>query len=353
VVMHKKTLGLTAALLLIAVLVALFAAGCGTAATTPQDILTAAMNANNKMEGGSGTFDMSITVNGDPTKMPAETKDMLSKPITLKGTVAASSKPTLAADMSVTINLAGQELPLGIKILDKKAWMSFMGQWYEMPAEVTQALATSTSLDAKTTSDSLMKLLKDAGIDPMTWITGLQNVGEEKVGDIKAYHLTGTIDFAKLMADVMKIASDKNLQSKLPGASALGSTGTSLAMPDATELAKVQSEITSMFQNTKVDMWISKADSHMLKGSFSSKIVPPAEASTEGITDITLTASFTVTPSSEAVKVVAPTDAKPFTEMEKALGGLEQMFGGALGGTTLPGSTDSSTDSSTDVSTVE
>lgn len=345
--MHKRVVGLTAVLLLIAVLVALFAAGCGTASTaakagsTPQDILTAAMNASNQMENGTGAFDLSVTVNGDASTMPAEVKDMLAKPITLKGTVAASSKP-MAVDMNVTINLAGQELPLGLKMIDTKMWMGFMGQWYEMPAEVTQALATSTTMDPKTTSDSMMKLLKDAGIDPMTWIGGLQNVGEEKVGEIKAYHLTGTIDFSKLMADIMKIASDKTLQSKIPGADALGDSGTAVTMPDAAELAKVQSQLTTMFQNTKVDMWVSKEDSQMLKGAFSSKIVLPAEAGLEGVTDILLAATFTMTPSKDAVKVAAPAGARPFSELEQALGGIEQLFGGALGGASLPG-TDTST----------
>jgi hypothetical protein len=262
--------------------------------------------------------------------MPAEAKAMLAQPITITGTMSASENP-LAVDASLTASFAGQNLPLGIKVTGGKAWIQFMGQWYEAPAELTAAMSTATT-DSKTTADSMLQALKAAGFDPSTWITGLKLVGEDDLDGTKAYHLTGNVDMTKVVSDAVKMSQDKTLQSAIPGMGALGSTGSSIPMPSGQELQALQTQISSMFQTFTVDVWVTKDGYQLRKAAVNAKIVPPAGEDAQGINDITLTMTFSVTPSEAPVTVTPPTGAKPFSELEQALSGLAGLFSGMTGG---------------------
>jgi hypothetical protein len=333
--MRKLVIYLTAALLVVAVL-GLAVAGCGDAQnakagpTTPEGILSQAMTAGTPVSNGTGEFDLSLAVNGDAATMPAETAAMLAQPITLTGTFSGSEKP-MAVDVSMTASLAGQNVPLGMKMTGGKAWIQFMGTWYEAPAELMTAMSTATT-DPKMTRDSLLQVLKTAGIDITTWITGLKVVGEDDLDGTKTYHLSGNIDINKAVTDAMKMSQDKTLQSAIPGMDALGSTGTSPALPTGTEMADIQKQIATMFQTFTVDIWITKDGYQVRQAAINAKIVPPAGEDAQGIKDITLKMNFSMAPSDAPVTVTPPTDVRPFSELETALGALSGMFGGVLGG---------------------
>ncbi len=336
--MRKLVIYLTAALLVIAV-IGLAVAGCGDAQsaakagpTTPEGILSQAMMAGTPISNATGQFDVSLAVNGDPTTMPAETKAMLAQPITLTGTFSGSEKP-MACDISMTAALAGQNIPLGLKMTDGKAWIQFMGTWYEAPAQMMTAMSTATT-DSSTTSDSLLQILKTAGIDVNTWITGLKLVGEDDLDGTKAYHLSGTVDVNKVVADAMKISQDKSLQSVIPGMDALGSTGTSLALPTGTDMADIQKQLGTMFQTFTVDVWITKDDYQVRQAAINATMVPPAGEDAQGIKDVTLKMNFSMAPSDAAVTVTPPVGARPYSELQSALGALSGLFGGMLGGST-------------------
>ncbi len=174
-----------------------------------------------------------------------------------------------------------------------------MGTWYEAPADMMTSMSTATT-DAKTTASSLLQVLKTAGIDINTWITGLKIVGEDDLDGTKAYHLSGAIDISKVVADAMKMSQDKTLQSAIPGMDALGSTGTSLALPTGTDMAELQKQLGSMFQNFTVDVWVTKDDYQVRKVAVNAKIVPPAGEDAQGIKDITLAMNFSMAPSDAA-----------------------------------------------------
>ncbi len=341
--MRKIPAVLTAALLVVAVLVAVFAAGCGDSQsaqagpTTPEGILNQAMAAAEPMENGTGQFDLSLALNGDTSQMPAEIAAMFSQPITVTGTVSASQEP-LGVDLSMTASFAGQNLPLGMRLADQKMWLQFMGTWYELPAEAMEAmgsLSTATTM-SRTTADSLMQVLKTAGIDPVTWLSGLKIVGEDDLDGIKAYHLAGNVDVNKLVTDVLKAMQDENLmkaiQEAIPGMEQGFTDMADLEMPTEQELQQVQSQLAAMFPLLSVDMWITKDGYQPRQMELNAKMVPPAEMDLDGITDITVKASFSMAPTDKPMTFSAPANPRPFTELEQALSGLEGLFSGALGG---------------------
>ncbi len=328
--------GLVGALLILALLATVVMAGCGDAVsaqaglTTGEDILNQALTSATPISNGTGQFNVSVAVNGDSSKMPAEAKAFLGQPITLSGTVSASDKP-LAAEMTMTASFAGQQIPIGLKMVDNKAWVSFMGQWYEAPAEVNTALAGAQS-KPQTDPQAMLQAIKAAGVDPVTWITGLKVVGEEDLNGTTTYHLSGSLDINKIISDGLKISQDKNIQGLIPSLGALGGTNTSTSMPTDQELQSMQTQLTQMFQNLTLDLWIAKDGYQLRKAELNAKVVPPAGEDAQGINDITLKADFSMTPATAPVTVTPPTDAKPFSDLEQSLGMLQGLFSGALGG---------------------
>ena len=96
----KRTLRptLISVLIVLAVVVVFVAAGCGTstqaaspgapAPTTAEGILAQAATSSQSLTSGTGDFNMSLTVDGDASKMPATDAALLGQPITLSGTFA-------------------------------------------------------------------------------------------------------------------------------------------------------------------------------------------------------------------------------------------------------------------------
>jgi hypothetical protein len=363
----KKSLKLTliGALLVLAVVVVFVAAGCGTATqnaaqgpapSTAEGILAQAATASQTLTSGTGQFNLSLSVAGDASKLPASESALLGQPITLSGTVAFNENPQ-ALDASLTAAIAGQNIALGIKAVDKKAWIQFGGQWYEAPAETAQQTDSTVTTLSAATKDALMQAVKAAGINPVNWLTGLKIVGDETIDGTATTHLQGSVDFTKVMADVTKLMQDKTIQGMMGSLSsgmmgslgstdstgstgATGTTGatdstmmngasTSMSLPSAAEL---QTQISQMFKNLTVDMWVTKDTYQIRQMQVDATITPPAGTDTQGINSIALKFTMSMAPATTPLTVTAPADVKPFSDLQTALGGLESMFSGILGG---------------------
>ena len=337
---------LICALIVLAVAMAFFAAGCGTAAqnasqagpasSTAEGILAQVATASQSLTGGTGQFNLSVSVTGDATKMPAAASALLGQPVTVAGTFAFSENPQ-AADVSLTASIAGQNFPLGIKAVDKKAWIQFVGQWYEAPADAAQTAATATTLSAADQT-VVVAAVKAAAVDPLAWMTGLKIVGNDTIDGSAAYHIQGAVDVTKVMADVTKLMADKTIQGMMgslsgamkgsTGTTAAGATKTSVSLPSAAEL---QTALPQMLKNLTVDMWVTKDTYQMRQVQIDATIVPPADQNAQGISSIALKLTLSMAPATAPLTVTAPADVKPFADLQTAVKGLTSMFSGLLG----------------------
>lgn len=333
---------LIGALIVVVGLVGIFATGCGTiigsaappAPTTPQGILDQAIANSGNLTSGTGDFNVSVNIDADAAKLPAGAGAILGQPIALSGTFAFDT-PAKAAEINMSISVAGQNIPVALKTTGGKAWIQFMGQWYEAPADMMGAGATGTTV--KPDAAGVLQALEAAGVDPTTWLTNLTLVGEDTIDGTATYHLTGTVDISKIMTDAVKLMQDKNFLGLMgsTGSGMMGGTDTSLPVPSQQEMQAIQSQIAQMFKNVTLDMWITKDTLQFRQVELNASIVPPAGEDTQGINGITVKATFSVAPATSPLTVTPPADAKPFTELEKALGALESLFSGALGGGVL------------------
>jgi hypothetical protein len=364
--MRKKLLTSTliGALIVLAVIVAVATAGCGTATqaaalpqagpTDAQAILTQALASAGSITSGTGDFNVSVTIDADASKLPAGSEALLSKPLTVSGTFAFSDNPE-AAEATLNASIAGQSIPVGLKAVDEKVWIQFMGQWYEVPADAMGTATTGTTAKEPDVA-GILQALTAAGVNPTAWMTDLTVVGEESLNGTPTYHLSGTIDMNKITTDVVKLMQDKTFQGMIPsiGSGMMGTTGTSVTLPSQEELQTLQSQLGTMFKSLTLDMWITKDTYQFRQVELKATIAPPAEATestaaqatpttdtatnallagaAQGIKSISLDAKISLTPATTPVTVTPPTDAKPFSDLQQALSGLMGLFSGALGG---------------------
>lgn len=344
--MRKKLLTSTlmGVLIILAMILAVATAGCGTitqasaqtqpAPATAQDILNQALASSGDITSGTGDFNVSVTIDADKTKLPAGGEALLGQPITMSGTLAFSDDPQ-AAEATINASIAGQTIPLGLKVIDDKVWIQFMGQWYEAPADMMGTGATGTTAKELDMA-GMLQAMTAAGVDPTTWMVDLKVVGEDSIDGTPTYHLSGTIDMSKIMTDVVKLMQDKTIQGMLPsmGSGMMGTTGSSLTMPSQEELQGLESQLGAMFKNVTLDMWVTKDAYQLRQVELNASIVPPAGQDAQGINGIGIKATVSMAPATTALTVTPPADAKPLSELEKSLGALQGLFSGALGGVT-------------------
>ncbi len=334
-------------LVVTALLIVLGTTACGGAAGTagvspaeqsdlsPEAILTAAVAASEEMKSAQGSFEFNMSFDVDTSQLPEEALAMIDQPMTVAGTFAYGSEPQ-AAEFAVSADLAGQAMNMGMKLLEEKAWLRYLDQWYEAPAEMTEFMGDPAAQETQVAE--LQKMLTDAGIDPMTWMKDLRLVGEESLDGVAVYHLAASPDMAKIMTDLITLMQSEQFMGLLdPTGSTSGLMGEGMGLPGTEELQEMQAQLTSMFQNLTADLWVAKDDSMLRKAAIAASMVPPAGEDAQGLNAINIAATMLFQTVNQPVTVDPPASALPWSEFEKAmqegLGMFGGMFSGALGGT--------------------
>lgn len=291
--------------------------GCGTVASgsssmTAQEILTKAIDAakTDKATSSKTTFDLSLSLQLDKTNtkttIPPALASMFSQPMKLSGTIASTSEPQ-AADMTIKAVIGGKTIEMSAKMVDKKLYVGFLGKWYDAGVQAAQSAgATSTTqLDAA-------KIM--AKLSPTSWLKS-PTVTKEAVNGTDAYHISGAVDVAALVADVTKLAADpelKSLSSSLNGV--LGSGATTQTTMSQADITKLVQE----FQVFKIDVWVASKDYRLVKSGIDLTMAPTAGQDSQGVKSVSL--SGTVTSSAEKLgTVTAPTGAQSIQQLYAAL----------------------------------
>jgi len=325
-------------LMIVALMMAVGTAGCGEASKaalaggdqSPEAILAAAMAASENMTEAAGSFDVNVSIDADTSQMPEQAKAYLDEPMVLSGTFAYADEPR-AGDFDVSLTMAGETMDVGIKLIDNLFWLAMGGQWYEGPAEMSEMMNESFQAEAKLAE--IKTLMDEMAIDPLTWLKDLRLVGEETIGETEVYHLSGAPDMAKIMTDMMALLrSEEFLELVDPSGSMTGSMGMGDMMPDADETQEMQTQVSEMFKDLSVDLWVEKAGSLLRKAAVTANMVPPAGEETGGVNGIAMEASVSLDGPGGAVTVEPPTSALPFDELQRDMEENPEMFMGPFMG---------------------
>lgn len=263
------------------------------------------------------TADFALQMQGDTSKMTDPTaKALLAQGVTVSAEGKSAEEPA-AAEMTMTLGIAGQDLEFGVRSLGKKAWLQYQGTWYKVDSENAKALGAQGETGATPTEQ-----LKSMGIDPAAWGAEYELAGTETVAGADVYHVTATADPQKLADSLTKAAEDPSLQQKLGGSgSELGQLGQGL-----TGDPKQAEELAKTLKDVAVDLWIGVDDSYLYKAQFAASLDMTGQKDMQGVSGVTLKGDLTMSDFDQAFEVVAPQGAKPFEDF------MTQLFGGMFGG---------------------
>lgn len=306
---------------------------------TAEEILTKAMEADEQVEHLSATYKATITIDADMTAVPESTKSQmgpfLQGPIKVSGTVRASERP-MAADMTAELALANGSvnLMMGLRVKEAAGWLQFMGQWYELPPEVTKSLKESSTTGQEPTWTQFQQVFTELGIDPKLWAKELTVVGEESLKGVSVYHLRVVPDVTRLVTDMVTLLKSKQFAKLLGGQVSAEDLQRMQGLSDA-DLKEMQQTVDDVLQNAIIELWV-RTDTYVLaKMTAGGTIVPPAEEA-EGVRSIATDLTVTMRQLDAPVTVQAPPSPRPYTELEEIFG---TEAGGLFGGATLDNST--------------
>jgi hypothetical protein len=324
--------GVIVLLVLALVLAAAVVTGCGgsdqastssPAATTAADGRSAEQivkDSEAKMatvDSASFTADFALQVQGDTSKMTDPTAQaLLSQGISLSAEGKSANDPT-AADMTISVGIAGQTLEFGMKSQGKRSWVEYQGTWYALDRKNAKALDKQAQTGAAPTEQ-----LKSMGVDPSTWGASYQLAGTEDLNGVQVYHVKAAADPTRLADSLAKAAEDPSLGEKLGGAGGqLGqlSQGLTQNKQQAEALAKSLKAAT-------IDYWIGVDDAYMYKAQFGASMDTSGQKDMQGLSGLTMKGAVTMADFDQPVEVTPPADAKPFKEF------MTQLFGGMFGG---------------------
>ncbi len=304
-------------------------------------MLAASLVATESLTSARGDYEVSISMETGDAQVPAQEQTFLGGPITVAGTFAFSSEPQMA-DMSLGLTLGDETMDVGVRMLGDEAWLQVSGIWYAAPVEMTEMLAGPGSQQADMAQ--MIKTFAGAGIDPLTWMKDLSVVGEETLDGAATYHLVGTPDLSTMMVDMMALMQDEEALSALDPTGTMDGLmdGQTALIPGDEELQMLQEQIAAVFQEISADLWLMTDTMMPARLAAQASMAPPADEETLGPEAVNIAVGLSLRDHNRGVTVEAPTDAQPWTELERMLeedpaallgplSGLLGMTGTALG----------------------
>jgi hypothetical protein len=318
----RKALVITLGAALIAL--AFVAAACGTATPgassaaapvtaggmTAAQILTRAQHAMSKVT--SASFAADVTFKMSSSGSSAQAALLGQAPITLHvAGKAGGAKKSSAADIHLTLQVAGQHLAYGVKESDKRVWVEYQGKWYVSPA--TKSSVAGSSKSSGTTGASL-------GIDPADWAAS-STVTAEQLNGVKVYHITTTADTAKVMSDLVKALNAPGLaKSAGSGASALNQ------LKGSAQLKSLEKALAS----ASVQYWVDASTFLVQKGTIDAKLKLGGATAASGVSGLGIDIGYSLSHFGAPVKVTPPKHALPLKSLTNSLSPLASGAGVGL-----------------------
>lgn len=223
-------------------------------------------------------------------------------------------------DISADVDAGSDQISAGMVSTSDRLFVKFEDNAYEIPAQYLEMARRQTG-----TEDRTIPELPD--IDPQSWVTDPQIVGDEEIGGTETTHISAGVDVTALMNSIDRVLAEIDRQGL---SSATGGQVPSSIPADA------RRQIESAVRDPRVDIWTGKDDKTIRKFELNTGVEP--ESGRGG----SLSLSFELADLNEAQTIEAPTNVRPIDELLAGLGGLlgASGLGGAAGGGATAPSTD-------------
>jgi hypothetical protein len=244
-------------------------------------------------------------------------------------------------EFDLTASLSGEgggdsiDFEGGLTATSDAAFVTYQDTTYEVPQAFSDQLRqlseqAQKQAGSKGEDQDPGALFDQLGLDPSTWLTNLENEGDEDVEGTETIHIHGDADVASIVED-LRSASEK--------------AGESAELPeDAVQ------QVEDAVDEASIDVYSGKEDRILRKLDLNLALTAP-EDSDATVDNVDVTFSLTLSDVNEDQTIEAPSDARSFSDLESELGlppgllegalsdqlGGSSLGGGALGGGSLGG----------------
>jgi len=329
--MRRKSPMLWTVLFLALLLVMAAAAGCGgsssssscassssaaTASLTADQIVQQSAEKMKDVKSATVTANVALAVQGDSSKMTDPTqKALLSQGVSLHVDGKSQTSP-MAADMKLSVGLAGQNIDLGIIADGDKAWVEYQGKYYKVDKKNTKSVTAVTGSGL-----SPMDQLKKEGLNIDKWGIKYELVGTEDMGGTQVYHVKATVDTKAMAADLVKEMSSPAL------GKALGDPASAKQLQQSLAQNKAQiDQLSNSVKDVAGDYWYAVDTLYLTKAAWSVALDTKGQKGMAGVNGMTLKADLAMSGFNEPVTVSPPAKALPFNTL------MNQLLGGMAGG---------------------
>jgi hypothetical protein len=273
-------------------------------------LLRETFTGTHEMESGKVDLQLGIEAEGDD-ELRGPMSLRLSGPFQLKG----DELPEV--DLAVEVTAQGQSFDAGLTAVGGDLYVRFGGAAYEVPEQMAAELRRSYAEAQREGGGRNGLSLRSLGIDPLSWLSDPEIVGEEEVGGVKTQHITAEVDVPALLADVEDLLRQADEQG-------LGAAA-GQEIPDRIP-AETRKEIEEAVKEAEVDIWTGD-DDHTLRRITLALVIEPADPD-DGPTKADIDLSLELSGLTEPQTITPPSETRPLTEL---LGQLDGLLGGALG----------------------
>jgi hypothetical protein len=291
-------------------------AGCGgdDSGQDPTQVLEETFSGSKDVS--SGVIDVSVSAGGESEGEAASFNFTLSGPFEDQG---EGMLPAFDLAVSLAIEGGGQDLSFagGATSTGEQGYLNFEGTDYELDegtfSSFQEGFESGTTDDSTSTDEDPTARLEELGIDPVAWLTNLQNEGEEDVEGTATIHISGDADIPQIIDDIQA------------GVEAAGEAATPVPPEQLDQIEGAVSE-------ARFDVYTGVDDKILRRLVLTFAIEVPEELQPGG-GSANVDLSVTLSGLNEEQTIEAPADAKPLTELLGQLGGLGALGGlGGLGG---------------------
>jgi hypothetical protein len=301
------------AALALAAVSALLTASCGGSGNNedPQRVLTQTFS--NPTPITSGNFDLDVKIETSGGDNPGSVEAKLGGRFQSR---AEGQFPQFDFDVSLRAESGSQTLTGsgGLTATGDRAFINIQGTEYAVPQRLYERfIATYARLQNQNGSSSQTGLLQGLGINPIDWLTDLQNEGIEEVEGQKTIHISGKANVPQIVDDLKTIAKD---------------AGSSVANVDLGRLDQLKNTI----QSGDVDVNSGESDKLLRRLQLSFELKPPP--GTPGAPEsLSFDLQLNLADVNKRENIEAPANAKPLTAgVLRGFGIDPSLLGDALRG---------------------
>jgi hypothetical protein len=243
--------------------------------------------------------------------------------ITLSGPFQSQGQQLPTFDLDVKLNANGRTFSAGAVSTGDKGFVKFQGTSYLLPDSVLAGFRQGFQRARAQRNSQQGTSLASLGIDPRRWVRNPSDEGDEDVAGQSTTHISSDIDVPKLLDDFGRVVGQA------------GRLGVSQNRQASAMLSERQKKaVDDAIEDPKIDVYSGTTDRILRKLTIALgfKVPKDQQQRANGLKSGKLSLDIELAEVNRPQAVHAPANAKPFSELRNALGGLAGLGGLVSGG---------------------